>query len=237
MYKPLGIIFDLGDTVLHLKSFDVMAGNRRLLEFAENNPGVTAEEVQKVADEMKSWINIARDEAMIEFSGQSYYRLLFETLGVKFKTSFAELEKEFWRAACTYVPDKGLYKLLDTLEARGIITGILSNTINSAVVFEDELARHDLAHRFSFVMTSADYGVRKPHHYIFRVAIKKMGLNPADIWYVGDRPEYDIRGALDAGLYPVWYNWREEPGTIDGDYLEVGELGQLREIIEQLYST
>ena len=70
--------------------------------------------------------------------------------------------------------------------------------------------------------------------FVFRIAVQKMGLQPADVWFVGDKLEYDVRGALDSGLFPVWYNWRGELSSLDGDYLEVKELAQVRGKIEQL---
>lgn len=233
MRRPYGVIFDFGDTVLHIESFDSLAGNRRLLEFAETNPGVTAEDVQVVADEI-GWMDQARDESMIEFGCQSLQRLLYETLGVSFRISYSEMEREFWNAAVKFTPVAGISELLDTLQAHGIKVGILSNTIFCSSILKEELAKHNLAHRFLFVVTSGDYGVRKPHRHIFRIAVRKMNLEPVDIWFVGDKPDYDIKGALDYGLYPVWYNWRKEPKTIDGDYLEVKDLYELREKIERL---
>lgn len=233
MRRPSGVIFDFGDTVLHLESYDVLAGNRRLLEFAEINPGVTAEDVQVVAKEI-SWMDRARDESMIEFGCQSLHRLLYETLGISFRIGPAQLEKEFWHAAVKFTPVAGIYDLLDVLEANSIKTGILSNTIFCSDVLREEMAKHNLARRFSFVVTSADYGVRKPHRHIFRIVVGKMNLEPNEIWFIGDKPDYDIKGALNYGLYPVWYNWRKESKTIDGDYLEVKNLSELRDEIERL---
>ena len=66
------------------------------------------------------------------------------------------------------------------------------------------------------------------------MAVKKMELVPSDIWFVGDKPEYDILGALDAGLYPVWYNWRNEPISIEGEFLVVHNMRELRGKIESL---
>jgi putative hydrolase of the HAD superfamily len=234
MSRPLGIIFDLGDTVLHLESIDALKGNRCVLEFDDLNPGVTAEDAMEFANEIFPWIERARDASMLEVTSSSINRLIYETLGVTFRIDYDELETVFWNGALTYKPAEGIFELLDVLDASGIKTGIISNSINRGVVLEDELTKHDLAQRFSFVMSSADYGIRKPHRYIFRVAIKKMGLEPSDIWFVGDKPEYDIIGALDAGLYPVWYNWHNQPVSIDGEFLEVHNMGELQAKIQSL---
>jgi putative hydrolase of the HAD superfamily len=234
MHRPSGIIFDLGDTVLHLESVDVLKGNRCMLEFDDVNPGVTAEDVVAAVNEIFPWLEHARDASMLEVAASSFNRLIYETLGVTFCVDYEELERVFWNGALTYKPAEGIFELLDILDASGIKTGILSNSINKGIVLEDELAKHDLAERFSFVISSADYGVRKPHRSIFQVAVKKMELVPSDIWFVGDKPEYDILGALDAGLYPVWYNWRNEPISIEGEFLVVHNMRELRGKIESL---
>ena len=231
--KPSGVIFDFGDTVLHLESFDTLAGNRRLLELASVNPGLSAEEVQAAFDELR-WMEHTRDASMIEFDCQTLHRLVYETLGISFPVSYAETEREFWRSSVKYKPMPGIYDLLDVLEAKGIKTGIVSNTIFSSAVLAEELAKHDLARRFSFVVSSGDYGIRKPHACIFRLAANKLGLPASSIWFVGDKPDYDVKGALDSGLYPVWYNWRHETRVFDGNYLEITALGGLIDEILRL---
>lgn len=237
MRKPLGIIFDLGDTVLRLESLDSIEGNRQMLEYADHNPGVTAEDAASLAEEIFAFIDTERNNFMLEVPARSINRLIYETLGVTFRVDYDELEKVFWKGALGFKPMEGIFDLLDTLDANGIETGILSNSINRGTALEELLEKYNLAHRFSFLMSSADYGIRKPHGYIFRVAVKKMGLAPSDIWFVGDKIEFDIRGALDAGLYPVWYNWRHEPASLDGEFLEVHSMWELREKVESLHNT
>ena len=39
---------------------------------------------------------------------------------------------------------------------------------------------------------------------LFR-SLEKAGLNPDETWYIGDQYECDIKGALNAGIFPVWY--------------------------------
>ena len=234
MRGPAGIIFDLGDTVLRCVEHDFLRGNRRVLEFAVSNPGVTAEEVQALADTLFALIDRARDESMIEFPEQSFQRLLYGLLGVTFSIGPDELEREFWHAAYTYRPVEGIYDVLDALDGRGIRAGVLSNSIYSGAVLAEELEKHDLARRFRFVVSSADCGVRKPREEIFRVAVKKMGLGAADIWFAGDKIEYDIRGAANAGLHPVWFNPDGGAADLPRGCMEVRSWREFREKLELL---
>ena len=233
MRRPYGVIFDFGDTVLH-GEFNPAAGFKRLLEFVENMPDFTAEYFQRVADEMSREIGQLRDESMIEFGFQIFQRLLFETLGLSVKTDYLVMEKAFWHAAIAYTPCDGILDVLDILEKYQIKAGILSNSSFTGIVLEEELSRHNLADRFIFVISSVDYGFRKPHNRIFNVAVKKMNLEPHDIWFVGDKLESDVRGAFDYGLYPVWYNPRNEPGKEDCEYLEVRNWHEFNQKIELL---
>lgn len=234
MRRPAGVIFDLGDTILHQEWFSLVAGSERLLEFAESTPDLSAEEIQLVADEISKEVQQIRDGSMVEFSTQSFQRFLYESLGISFSISFQEMEREFWNAAIKYSASEGIFDVLDTLEKNQIKMGILSNSSFSGVVLEEELAKHSLAHRFSFLISSIDYGFRKPYKRLFQLAVRKMNLEPQDIWFVGDKLEYDIRGALDSGLYPVWYNPQNKPGEIDGEYLEVRSWHEFREKVESL---
>ena len=236
MQRPAGVIFDLGDTVLHQEWLSMVAGSKRLLEFADSTPDLTAEEIQLVADEISQEVQQIRDGSMVEFGTQSFQRFLYEHLGISFSISFQEMEREFWNAAITYLPSEGIFDVLDTLEKNRIKTGILSNSSFTGAVLEEELTKHNLAHRFSFLISSIDYGFRKPHKRLFQIAVRKMNLEPQDIWFVGDRLEYDIRGAIDYGLYPVWYNPEGKPGEIDGEYLEVRSWHEFQERVNLLCS-
>ncbi len=52
--------------------------------------------------------------------------------------------------------------------------------------------------------------LRKPNKRIFDLALEKAELKPSQVWYIGDQYECDIKGASNAGLFPVWYT-----GAID----------------------
>ena len=68
---------------------------------------------------------------------------------------------------------------------------------------------------FEFIITSSNYIFRKPNKRLFELALEKADLKPDEVWYVGDQYECDIKGALGAGLMPVWYT-----GAMDLPYVE-----------------
>ncbi|HEX9896802.1 MAG TPA: HAD family hydrolase [Dehalococcoidales bacterium] len=234
MNKPRGIIFDLGNTVLNEEWFDPLPGNIKLLEYATNPLNLTPHEIQILADEINRGLRKVRDEQMVEFNVQNFQRLLYETLGITLNIGYAEAEREFWQATTKYSPTEGIFEVLTFLEANNIKAGILSNWEFSGYLLEEELERHNLFRYFSFVISSADYGFRKPSPHIFNVAIKRMNLEPVDIWFVGDTLEYDIKGAFSSGLYPIWYNPHGKPNTLEYKCLEVRNWHEFLEKIQSL---
>ncbi len=202
------VIFDLGDTLLRNLSFNPLAGNERLLELALPGQSLTPLDIQDFANGMDNEISGRKDEAefIIEFPCQTFQRTLFETLGVSFSVDDAKLEQEFWSASMSWEPEEGIISVLDLLRDKGIRTCVLSNATFSGSVLENELRAHDMLKYFEFVLSSCDYGFRKPNPYFFNVALARLNVTPSEALMVGDKVEYDVVGAKKAGICPFWYN-------------------------------
>ncbi len=234
MKKPAGVIFDLGDTILQAISVDWIRANEEILAFAETGTSITPEALQDIANAINRDFEQTRIESMIEQNIITFYRLLFDTAGISLSISHEEAARKCWNTAFGLIPEDGIYEVLDTLEMFEIKTGILSNASWSGTFLEEELEKHDLLRRFSFIISSADYGVRKPHPRIFDIAARKMGLQPRDIWFIGDKLQFDIKGAITAGMQPVWYNPRNGNPDPQYDCLEIHHWNEFIEIINSL---
>lgn len=86
---------------------------------------------------------------------------------------------------------------LDSLAARGINLGIISNWDER---LRPLLAKLRLAKYFESIIVSCEIGFPKPSPVIFEHAAKKLGLAPGHILHVGDSPEHDVAGAKGAGF-------------------------------------
>ncbi|NIA13923.1 MAG: HAD-IA family hydrolase [Nitrospiraceae bacterium] len=206
MRPAKGILFDLGGTLLGEFAFDHQAGRRRLFESARNPRGVTMEEYAHIAQEYHTTVWADRDEHMIEVPVRSFWRMADERLGLAYDASPDEMEWEFWKTAATMSPEPGVAEALSNLTARELPLGVLSNSAFSGEVLTRELGRHDLAGCFKFVISSADYGIRKPHRSLFLTAAARLGIEPQDVWFIGDSPAHDIAGAKAAGMTAIAYS-------------------------------
>lgn len=206
MQKPQGVLFDYGDTLLTQPFIDREARIRRLLEMAEPPNGVAPETIQRLHEQLEPDVWPRCETSGLELPLRSYLRLVFETCGLRFRRSGEELELAFWQAGGPLDPEPGIEAALEALDARGVAMGIVSNTVFCAEVLQWELEKHGLGRYFRFLVSSAEYGLRKPHPALMNLAIKKMNLLPEQIWFVGDSERCDVGGAKLVGMTAIWYN-------------------------------
>jgi putative hydrolase of the HAD superfamily len=96
--------------------------------------------------------------------------------------------------------------MLAAVRGLGLPLGVVSNSSFMASTLRGELERQGILHQFRFVISSADYGVRKPHRIIFEAALRQLGMEADAVWFAGDNVGYDIIGAHGAGIFPVAFN-------------------------------
>lgn len=221
MHRPQGVLFDYGSTLLTQVALDWEAGTARVLELAGNPGHVRPEDCLALRKQLDELVWPKRDQVAFEFPVQTYLRVFFERLGIRFNGSLADAEREFWKAFIRLEPEPDLAVALETLQEMGLPLGIVSNSAFSGEVLLEELKGQGLAEPFQFLMSSADYGFRKPHPVLLETAAVKLGLAPEAVWYVGDMLEYDVEGARAAGMKAVWYNRLKAPLEGPRPHLEV----------------
>jgi putative hydrolase of the HAD superfamily len=128
---------------------------------------------------------------------------------------------------------------LSSLRDAGLAIGVCSNWGWELDAFLDQAGLLGLV---DASVTSARAGSRKPHPDIYDVSIAALGVETADVVFVGDSWEPDVRGPRRAGMTAV-HVWREEerrgqraPALQPGDY-RVGDLTGVVEIVERLAGT
>lgn len=87
---------------------------------------------------------------------------------------------------------------MSELRAAGLVVGVVGNQTTRA---ESILRGLDLP--ADWVETSEGWGVEKPSPEFFRRVVAEAAVEPAEVLYVGDRLDNDVRPALRAGLRAV----------------------------------
>jgi REG-2-like HAD superfamily hydrolase len=121
--------------------------------------------------------------------------------------------------------------VIDTLRRaheRGLVQGVVSDWGTDLVPL---LHAHELTQHLDFVVASAAMGAAKPHADIFRFALARAGLTPADVLYVGDSYISDVLGARAVGIAAVLL---DREGTAPPvDCTVIGSLADLLDVAER----
>ncbi|MDX9974248.1 MAG: HAD family hydrolase [FCB group bacterium] len=136
--------------------------------------------------------------------------------------------------ACLIAPGK-LYDdtlpVLDELRGRGYRMGIVSNMPwgTPSEPWAEDLERRGLTRYMEHIVFCHDVGWRKPDRRIFEEALRRFDCAAEDALFVGDRPDWDIRGAEDAGLRAVLLDRHGEyPGLP-----RIMRLGEIWPVLEE----
>lgn len=203
--QPAAVLFDLWGTLIRSEGFDPVRGNEAVLAFAENRAAISQEDFQKLSDEVVSSIEPWEDRSRLEFTEQSLLRILQDSLGLRFRRPLQELEWVFFTSSLRVSATDGVASVLEEMQRRGIRMCVVSNSSFTGETLGKALETLGIRRFFEFVVSSSDYGVRKPEPSIFRVALGRLSLQPSEAWFVGDNLLYDVVGPLGVGMFPVRY--------------------------------
>ena len=195
------VLFDLDGT---LYDFDTAAAHA-LAEgsaAAERLLGIPAEQIRadlrRILEEQRS---AAPDQAGYHSRLIRFQRILEEHgLPLRFAVP---LVNAYWKAfldAMTPFPDADA--TLAALRGRGMRIGLGTNMTTYMQFLK--LERLGIIDRFDFVVTSEESAAEKPAARFFAYCERKAQCPAAECLFVGDNLQYDVLGAIAAGMQGAW---------------------------------
>ena len=129
-------------------------------------------------------------------------------------------------------PLQGAANLLNTLRGK-MKLGIITNGFTE--LQQVRLERTGFRDHFDVLIISEQVGVAKPHPEIFEYALSAMGHPSRErVLMVGDNPDSDILGGLNAGLHTCWVNADNKPEPTDiKPHYQVSSLSELESLLVQ----
>ena len=229
--RPEGIVFDLGQTIVDDLAFDVRRGYERIEAYLVGERG--SRDLYELSLEQMEDLQ-RRKASLLEVPFVSFIRILASRHGLAFRGTWEEIEREFLKAANPIGAVEGARSVLEVFRGEGIPLGIISNSVFSGSALSDQLAELGLREFFGFLISSSDFGLRKPHRYLFEAAARQMRLQTQNVWYLGDRIDTDIAGARAAGMVAVWFERGGSP-TLDigGADAKVHSWSEFRSLVER----
>lgn len=191
------ILFDADDTLFH---FDAFAGLQRM--FREYDVQFTAADYDDYqAINKPLWVDYQNGV----ISALQLQNQRFQSWADKLRVAAHELNRDYLAAMAEIcMPLEGAVELLNTLKGR-VKMGIITNGFTA--LQQARLQRTGFLDYFDLLVISEQVGHAKPHPAIFDYALDNMG-NPARdrVMMVGDNPDSDILGGINAGLATCWLN-------------------------------
>jgi putative hydrolase of the HAD superfamily len=138
--------------------------------------------------------------------GYADKRALYTTVVAEWRLTpdlVERLAQNFWTSydeKCFLPEDTRL--TLQMLRRNGIKLGVITN--GGAERQQRKLDSLGISSWFDVILISETEGVRKPDVEIFHRALSRCGVEPSEAIFVGDHPDTDVGGALQAGLCAVW---------------------------------
>ncbi len=199
-----GVFFDAGNTIL-FPDYEIY---RRIV--AELGGDASLDDV--VAAE--AYARAAFDDAVLRAPDRNvhefwpvFYQPFYRHLGLEGDTvetaigntrAFNDTDPGIWK-----IPVEGFDGVMDELDRRGIVTGIISNSDGR---LDRRMQQIGIRDRFSFLIDSGDVGVSKPDARIFEAALELAQLPPDEVIYIGDYYEVDVVGARGVGMHAALFD-------------------------------
>jgi len=196
-----GIIFDMGDTLVHNKNMTFISSISYLYDVSKNcklDKKLFIEEAHNILNE------IFKNRKFIEFKMSDYIKYLIDLYELEINYSIDDLEEQFAFRSCTIELIDNVKELLEYFKNKQYKLILLSNTSFSRNVVLKMLG--DLSHYFDCIILSSETIFRKPHCNIFELGIKQLNMDKNNIYYIGNDYYCDVYGAIMSGIKSIWFN-------------------------------
>ncbi len=192
MKPPQAVLLDVGDTILRQHWFDLSLGIDAVVhDRARSEELATAFRAHELPAYDRG------DECLLA----EWLRSQVPSLAA---LPSETIEDRIWATVVRMEPLPRVDQVFASLSDDRVPVGAVSNAAFSGRAIRAELARHGLATKLQFVLSSADLRVRKPAPGIYSAALERLRTRASETWFVGDTFDEDIVGAITVGLQPVW---------------------------------
>ena len=229
---PKWIFFDLDDTLFDFSSASLISLRRLWEESHEirtryDNPEAFIDEYH--IHNKRMWQLHESGQISADFLKPERFRLTIypdshdnETL----KESLRLNDRYLWMLGECDTPVEGAKELLDELSQKYLI-GVLTNGFTE--VQYRKLRSTGLERYIQRMVISDEIGIQKPDPRIFRYAEQETGATPETTIMIGDNPDNDIQGAINAGWHAGYFDRKNKPFASDSP-LYLGRLNSLQDI-------
>jgi putative hydrolase of the HAD superfamily len=209
---PRAVLFDYGHTLVDFQRLPaaLVAAYGDIRARLEDLVGEELPQTDVLAHRMAEAVDVLITQSYLEGRLQEFdmVELLagaFASIGITVGPDVVEelvaIDHRAFTESIT-VPETTI-RTLETLQARGLRMGVVSNMHLRADLMRADLAALGLDRFLSATVFSSEIGWRKPDPRIFTAALAGLGVTAEETVFVGDRLRDDIGGAQAVGMRAV----------------------------------
>jgi YjjG family noncanonical pyrimidine nucleotidase len=156
------------------------------------------------------------------------FRMVFDNCGIYDHSHCDSINDDFLRI-CPKKPHliDGALSILTYLHAKYPLH-LVTNGFDE--IQSIKIRESGIAHYFEEMFTSQRAKAKKPDPQIFKYALNHLHISEKQVIMIGDNPETDLKGAIEAGIDTIYFN----PDNTPSPYRPTHEIKKLGEIVKFL---
>jgi len=233
---PKGIIFDLDDTIIAYTPVVDPTWRRICDEYTRKTAVLDADTLFNKIRKISSWYWSDKERHLIgrrdlNSTRRKILERVFQELDIDDSSLAWEIADAFseQREEETYL-FPGAEKTLEHLSSHNISLSIITN--GEAEKQRSKIKKFRLKRFFKSILIEGELGFGKPEETVYIRALKELGLDPEEVWMVGDNLEWDVSAPQKMGIFGVWNDFTRKGLPPSSEIIPDRIIHSIAELIE-----
>lgn len=209
-----GVTFDFGGTLTFGELNKAQFRNSFLNYLHQLGFSGTVKQIKNARQKVTEGLTVARSLNR-EIRFEDLYQIILFRLGLHPEKEVVKHIHTLYIRSFKVELFPGVEEVLKFLKRRYKLA-IISNAISNLP--REAIKKLRLDKYLDSIVISRDIGIRKPDPEIFKFTLNSIGLERHEALHVGDSIEYDIQGAINAGMKTIWIKRSNDKTHIQPNY-------------------
>ncbi len=205
---PKAVLLDMDDTILYDSGNVAQCWQEACLahrsELGALDPGALYEVVDRTREWF--WADPERHRAGrldLDAARREIVRMALASIGMDSPALAEKIANRYgFQRELGVQPFAGAVETIRWLRDSGCRLALLTN--GSAVSQRGKVEKFRLAELFDLILIEGELGYGKPDTRVYRLALDRLGSEPADTWMAGDNLEWDVAAPQRLGIFGIW---------------------------------
>jgi len=211
---PKGILFDLDDTIIAYSAIMEPLWRQICRRYADRSALFNADELYGAIRKTSSWYwsDPERHRAGrtdLHKTRRKIVNMAFGEMSVDnpfLADEIADCFSEERELHVAFFP--GAENALEILIERDVSLALVTNGESSKQ--RKKIDRFGLEKFFKSILIEGEVGFGKPEKEVYLRALHELGLDPEDVWMVGDNLEWEVAAPQRLGIFSIWNDFNRK---------------------------